>query len=261
MGVCHLKGAVFDWVPRAGFVSGLPAAQVVGTDRYGNDTRGVQLSAARQELCYAECARDPQCTAYAYTASAGVFTNYCWLKSAAGTQTPNAPIVSGAKRPFEVGFDRAGVASDDDYAINDASNGVPDDCAAQCSADDECHAFTFGPQGGEEDVPKCHLKRFAFDPVLRSGYTSGVKRGLEVNTSRPGGTYKTFLSLGGERPEVCQAACATDPECQAWTMIPEANATTSAQCELKSQVPAPTRRTRYVSGLKGGEFFGADAPY
>jgi hypothetical protein len=282
---CHLKSAVTDWVPMGGRVSGVPTSQSLATDRYGNDYRDFDLTEDREELCYAECARDAKCASFAYASSIGSFQRHCWLKSAGGTETASSLVVSGAKRPYEIGIDRTGAAAGDDYKVFSVSSGDPAVCAQACANDDSCRAFSLSPAivlktypiaaaasigpGPVPYVAQCHLKHFAFDPVAHTGYVSGLKRGLEMNTQRAGTTYKTFASTGGARPEVCQAACAADAACQSWTMVPQTGVmqngqmkiTSPAMCELKANVGVASRVASYVSGIKGTEFFGADARY
>lgn len=81
---------------------------------------------------------------------------------------------------------------------------------------------------------------------------SGVRRGLEVNTDRPGGDYQSFRATT-HSPYECQAACADDASCQAWTFVP-AGAGANAACSLKREVPTAVPSTGTVSGIRGMEF-------
>jgi hypothetical protein len=53
-------------------------------------------------------------------------------------------------------------------------------------------------------------------------------------------------------PNVCQAACAAEPNCSAWTY--DGRSDRSKRCHLKNGVPAPSAMPGAVSGVKGLEF-------
>jgi hypothetical protein len=55
--------------------------------------------------------------------------------------------------------------------------------------------------------------------------------------------------------EVCQAACAGESACQAFTFVPPGIQSAKPRCWLKSGIPVATMSEGVVSGLKGTEFF------
>ena len=71
---------------------------------------------------------------------------------------------------------------------------------------------------------------------------------LEPDTKRPGADYKDFPA---DKPEVCQEACADDPDCKAFTYSrPDIIEGTRGRCYLKSAVPEPVGDDCCVSGVK-----------
>ncbi len=71
---------------------------------------------------------------------------------------------------------------------------------------------------------------------------------LEPDTDRPGAAYRSFSA---ESPEVCQEACAEDPDCKAYTYVkPDRIEGTPGRCYLKSAVPDPVGNDCCVSGVK-----------
>lgn len=79
--------------------------------------------------------------------------------------------------------------------------------------------------------------------------------GLENETDRPGMDYQSFDIVSPD-PKVCQAACATDPRCRAFTYVKPGVQGRSARCWLKSGVPAAVRNNCCVSGVNTGASVG-----
>src|SRR5579864_2725393 len=81
---------------------------------------------------------------------------------------------------------------------------------------------------------------------------AAVPAGLsaELNTNRMGGDY-TNVDLPSPNPGLCEAACANDGRCQAWTYVQPGVQGPSARCWLKDTVPSPSSDTCCVSGVKG----------
>ena len=91
--------------------------------------------------------------------------------------------------------------------------------------------------------------------------------GSSWGTDRPGGTYRQF-EVAGNNPEVCQASCAAETECRAFTFFPK-GAGNPSRCELKDRVPTKVRFhstgkeptlggpnvENIVSGIAGLDFF------
>ena len=73
--------------------------------------------------------------------------------------------------------------------------------------------------------------------------------GLEYGTDRPGQDYRNF-DLPEAQPELCQAQCGADPQCQAFTYVQPGLQGPSARCWLKSGVPAAGASSCCISGVK-----------
>lgn len=80
--------------------------------------------------------------------------------------------------------------------------------------------------------------------------TAGVS--AESGSNRPGGDYHSF-NLPSAQPSLCQAACANDPRCKAYTYVRPGVQGPAARCWLKSTAPNPVPDARCVSGVKGGQ--------
>jgi hypothetical protein len=73
----------------------------------------------------------------------------------------------------------------------------------------------------------------------------------EDNTDRRGSDYKDF-DLSQANWELCRDACANDGNCQAYTFVRPGVQGSSARCWLKSSVPAGSRDSCCISGVKNG---------
>jgi hypothetical protein len=72
---------------------------------------------------------------------------------------------------------------------------------------------------------------------------------MDANTNRPGQDYKNF-ELDTPDPELCQEACANDPNCQAYTYVKPGIQGAKARCWLKKTVPPAQNNNCCVSGVK-----------
>ena len=73
--------------------------------------------------------------------------------------------------------------------------------------------------------------------------------GMEFKTDRPGSDYKNF-DLPRASPELCRDACASDPNCRAFTYVRPRIQGPNARCWLKSGVPTAASSDCCVSGVK-----------
>lgn len=90
-------------------------------------------------------------------------------------------------------------------------------------------------------------------------YVSGA-RGQEVGVDRAGKDLKPGFDLTSDDPQLCKAACDTDPNCKAYTYVkPNTVQGPNPRCWLKSDVPAAVKNNCCVSGFKGEEV-GVDRP-
>lgn len=248
--ICWLKNTVPNWKPCDNCTSGTRFQQEANIDRPGSDYTSFDLGEARPELCEASCARDSNCQAYTYVVP-GVQgpAARCWLKNGVPAANGSWATVSGARRGFENNVDRPGF----DYT-HFAVAADPRICRDACATDKRCKSFSYVQPGLQGPSAVCWLKSGAPAPGPAAGVTSGMKRGLEVNTDRPGSDFNNF-SQSSDVPEECQAACAADSRCLAWTFVPSGVQGIAAHCWLKNGIPRPGTSDGIVSGLKGAEFF------
>jgi len=115
--------------------------------------------------------------------------------------------------------------------------------------------FTLVPRGYSEDrfylelVVRLHGGmdiRFRYNIEQTASRGSGS---LEYNTDRPGQDYRNF-DLPEAQPELCQAHCGAEPQCQAFTYVQPGVQGASARCWLKSGVPDARASSCCISGVK-----------
>jgi hypothetical protein len=229
----------------------------VGISRAGHDYRDVVQASAPGE-CQKACLADARCRAFTFvSAGATGSPSHCWLKDAVPDWSSCPDCTSGtvssreAGGGFEVDVDRFGW----DYRSFDDPTpaGGPRACRDACARDERCKAFSYVAAGLQATSARCWLKAGAPAPSALAGVISGCKRGLEVNANRAGAEYRRFTQTA-DYAEVCQAACAADDACRAWTYIPAGVEAADSLCSLKSGIPAARAMEGYVSGIKGAEF-------
>lgn len=145
-------------------------------------------------------------------------------------------------------------------------------CQAECVKDPQCQAFTFSQLGAVFSQAHCWLKRGISSPIARTGFISGTKKNssgaasggnlsptpeggaapigtalgqLEIDVDRFGMDYKDFDS---PQPQHCQAQCAGDPQCKAFTFSQPGAVFPGGHCWLKNNVPPKTPRMGFISG-------------
>jgi hypothetical protein len=84
------------------------------------------------------------------------------------------------------------------------------------------------------------------DPNTAGGQAAG---GLELNTDRPGGDYRSF-DLATPRAEQCRDTCMVEPSCAAFTYVNPGIQGPTARCWLKSSVPNSNPSACCISGVK-----------
>jgi len=236
--LCWRKQGAADPTPAPGITSGLPTRFEVGVDRLGGDFAALAIGSA--DACAAACGRNSSCRAWTQLGGS------CFLKNTippASTGTCAACTSGVVARGLEQDTDRFGA----DYA-SVPNNGTPQDCAAACARDARCASFTHVGFG-------CFLKD-SVAPASSTNpgqfITSGVRRGMDPESERLGGDYSTFNTE--LRPSLCQAACASDAQCLAWSYRPMG---TFGQCTLKNVIGARVASPTNTSGLKGTEMLPA----
>lgn len=96
---------------------------------------------------------------------------------------------------------------------------------------------------------------FMFSGHLATGSSQG-RFTIENNTDRRGSDYKNF-DLPEPNYQLCQDACANDPNCQAYTYVNPGVQGSKARCWLKDTVPAANASSCCTSGIKRGSEKGA----
>jgi hypothetical protein len=213
-----------------------------GVDRPGGDYETFAVD--NTDACRLAC-REPLCRTWTWLAGR------CHLKRIIPTWQPNANATTGLNaNRWGSGYDppRGWDRPGGDYRASTVTNLA--DCARACAKDEVCRTFT------AEAVSRgywCILKNTQAAPVLRAAKRSEVKRGLEMDTDRPGSDYRQF-DIGAHAPERCQAECAKDDHCRAWSFV-LAGPLTAARCYLKANVPVATPATGIISGRRQFEFY------
>jgi hypothetical protein len=232
---CFLKSAAAsaDPLPRdivSGVKEGYGTFDLPGGDLFVRSEPSV-------EACEAYCARNSNCRAFSYT-SAGD----CWVKDRANALRASTTVQSGAARSFEANVDRPGMDLRN-FASTSATA-----CSQSCVADKNCDAFSY--TGG-----RCWLKQGIPPAVALNGVTSGLRRGIEFNSSRDGVVFRSF-DLGNEPLRRCQTDCAADSSCLAWSAAVPAGKTNGQRlCKLMNTVGNRVRTNGSISGRKGLDFF------
>jgi 1-phosphatidylinositol phosphodiesterase len=171
----------------------------------------------------------------------------------------NQPVTPGTYGPLEYDTDRAG----SDFHSFDLPEARPDLCLSYCQNEPQCLAFTYVKPGIQGPAPRCWLKSAIPQPAANGCCVSGVVRpapapapapapsagGLEPDTDRAGSDYRSF-DLPQPAPELCQSACAAEPQCRAFTYVRPGVQGPSPRCWLKSSVPNPTSNACCTSGVR-----------
>ena len=134
--------------------------------------------------------------------------------------------------------------------------GQKDMCAEACKANPLCRAYTWAKKGVQGDKPVCWLKSAVPAVKPSSCCVSGVRLTdsrfvgiIEPGTDRPGGDY-THVALAKPELGLCQAACANDDSCQAFSYVLPGVQGAKAVCYLKDRVPSPAASNCCTSGVK-----------
>jgi hypothetical protein len=161
----------------------MPARAQVGFDRLGGDYTSFPLRAGDPSQCAARCERDQRCRAWAFSYPATESANAtCWLKSRVTPRVASSCCVSGVRGAgvveprgelIEYDIDRAG----GDYRTIELS---PDptgkSCAAICTGEPQCRAWTYMRPGYFGPTAVCFLKDRVTSPQHRPCCISGVVR-------------------------------------------------------------------------------------
>src|SRR5262249_28480506 len=139
---------------------------------------GINLSNTSQSspaACQTLCDNNSSCNSWAYDNSSGT----CWLHADVGYGNPDIAFTSGVSASrLETGVDHFGSDYWHGAAVSAGS------CSTMCSRDAHCLAFTY-----RKSSKVCYLKEYVAAASSNSDAISGVKRGLEYFTDRPGSNY------------------------------------------------------------------------
>ncbi|MDD4162744.1 MAG: PAN domain-containing protein [Methanothrix sp.] len=217
-------------------------------DRPGMDYQNFDLTSANPSLCENACKADPNCKSFTYVKPGYQGPNArCWLKNGVPNAVSAECCISGkiatpsAPVGMENNIDRPGM----DYKDFDLSSANPNLCEKACADDPNCKAFTYVRPGYQGAMARCWLKSGVPDIAVpaeccisgkKAGTIPSIPAGLENNVDRPGMDYKDF-DLSSANPNLCEKACADDPNCKAFTYVRPGYQGAMARCWLKSGVP------------------------
>jgi hypothetical protein len=121
-------------------------------------------------------------------------------------------------------------------------------CQSRCDEEAQCKAWTYVKPGFQGPKARCWLKHDV--PLARPDAccVSAVK-GMEYATDRPGSNYKSF-ELAEADAAPCQASCAAEAGCRAWTYVKPGVQGPKARCWLKQGVPTARSSGCCISGVK-----------
>ena len=184
---------------------------------------------------------------------------------AACVVTTPAPIVVGGAGAMEYGVNRPG----SDFQNFELAQADPGQCQAACAREPQCLSFTYVNAGIQGPNPRCWLKNAIPAAVNDGCCTSGVVRtqpdyaaaqpaapvaaappaaGLEPGIDRPGYDFQNF-DLPQADPGQCQAACASNPGCHAFTYVTPGVQGPNPRCWLKNSVPQAVPSACCTSGV------------
>lgn len=243
-GYCWLKDRIPGMVPKSGYTSGSMDAVASGLTFTTGGYRYFTPTPNNPEGCAAYCSTESACRSWRYSGNVCVLSNFnATLVDAAGAS-------AGHKRQWtEENTDRWGA----DYRIFTTTSLLT--CQNQCAREAKCAAFT-------HITNRCYLKTTEGWPSSYSGAVSGKKRGLDVNSDRPGSDYSSFTPSSPDH-EHCQASCASQSRCKAWTYVPPSGSSGNPRCYLKTTIPGRYSSTGMFSGTRlsfGTATFWVDDP-
>ncbi len=229
---CELKERASTLVAAEGYISQTTPAIKKGYTFVRNPYATI-TSASSAEICAQKCMNRSSCYTWRFEGSTCTLdTQTIHLTATPADHTSGHKISTWERNTFRDGST---------YRTQAASS--VQDCKKKCAEDSACAAF--GYRSGN-----CSFKEVGGVPRSRVGYTSGLRRGLEMNTNRLGSDYRNF-ALATPDPERCQTACARESRCKVFTYVPPrpaAQGTGYAHCWLKDAIPPAYSTMGMVSG-------------
>lgn len=180
------------FVARAGTVIGILCALLVaaspvraqtGFDRPGSDYHSFQVKSGDPAACAARCDRDGRCRSWSFVyPNSGAEVGVCWLKRRVPRRVRSACCVTGVKGSgvvepkranVEYGIDRPG-GDLRNFEVETNEHGAA--CAAACTAESGCRAWTYARPGYNGPNARCYLKSRVTPPRKKPCCISGVVR-------------------------------------------------------------------------------------
>jgi len=162
--------------------------------------------------------------------------------------------------PMENNFNRVGA----DLGSFDLSTADPAACMQECNGNQACRAWTYVQPGIQGPNPRCWLKREIPVKTPNDCCVSGIKVAIQSmgevrnNANRVGHDFASF-DLPQSDPRLCQAECAGNRQCKAWTYVRPHVQGNSPRCWLKNAEPPLAQDSCCVSGLKAVSIDGGTA--
>jgi hypothetical protein len=157
-------------------------------------------------------------------------------------------ILMGTPAHAVDGFDAPG----SDYTSFEAASAFV--CRNTCGGDSRCQAWTWVKPGFQGPAARCYLKsrvpRLVKNNCCNSGSGQNIRKTdlkAEDRTDRPGSDINNFTVRGWKS---CEAACAGEAQCAAWSYVRPGIQGPQARCWLKSRVPNPVVNSGVISGVK-----------
>jgi hypothetical protein len=139
-----------------------------------------------------------------------------------------------------------------DYANFSAASATV--CRNTCGGDSRCQAWTWVKPGIQGPTGRCWLKhrlpKLVKDTCCNSGSRENIFKSdlkAEDRTDRPGSDYRNFVT---DSWKTCEATCAGEGKCAAWTYARAGLQGPRGRCWLKTAVPHPVVNQNTVAGVK-----------
>ena len=155
------------------------------------------------------------------------------------------------------------------YSEFEASISSANTCRIACTKHTLCRAYTYVKPGIQGPRARCYLKNRVPDAVADSCCSSGVRTGsstrivavskpddgpkyfdVKTGIDRYGSDYLARELPAGSSASRCEALCAKDRQCQAFTYTTATASGGAPRCYLKSSQPPATRCSTCTSGVK-----------
>jgi hypothetical protein len=127
-------------------------------------------------------------------------------------------------------------------------------CRNSCGGDSRCQAWTCVRPGVQGPSGRCWLKSrvpaLVKNPCCNSGSGANIRKAdlkAEDKTDRPGFDINNFTVRGWK---ACEAACASEGQCAAWSYVRPGVQGPQARCWIKSRAPNPVVNANVISGVK-----------